>query len=382
MATPNLDFQNFYSSTLSSTITAADTTIYLDTLPTPSEGYLVIEPDSSTNREVVWYTSKGANFVTVPTSGGRGVGGTTAVAHSSGATVNMNNVAEMWTAIKDGSANTGMHQWFDESFADYVYSGGTIGVASGLIASISSGVVYINGRRLTLNSASKTFTASKDTYVDVVALSGSNTATLSYTEVNSGVSGSAPVSNGIHLGMVQTHTASITRTVQSGTDILNNPLKQSTLLPVGTCVQTVYTTYSAVDTTSTTIPHDDTIPQLTEGKTFMSQAITPRSANNILVIQATLLLANAGGASHLTGAIFQDSTANALAANTQFQGTASGGTTLTVTHVMVAGTTSSTTFKVNGGSGTAGTVTFNGAAGARLFGGITKSSIIIREYTQ
>lgn len=225
MATPNLDFQNFYSSTLSSTITAADTTIYLDTLPTPSEGYLVIEPDSSTNREVVWYTSKGANFVTVPTSGGRGVGGTTAVAHSSGATVNMNNVAEMWTAIKDGSANTGMHQWFDESFADYVQSGATIAPASGLIASISSGVVYINGRRLTLNNASKTFTASKDTYVDVVALSGSNTATLSYTEVNSGVSGSAPVSNGIHIGMVQTHTASITRTKLDGTDVLGNPIK-------------------------------------------------------------------------------------------------------------------------------------------------------------
>jgi len=232
MATPNLDFQNFYSSTLSSTITAADTTIYLDTLPTPSEGYLVIEPDSSANREVVWYTSKGANFVTVPSSGGRGVGGTSAVAHSSGATVNMNNVAEMWTAIKDGSANTGMHQWFDESFADYVYSGATIAQASGLIASISSGVVYINGRRLTLNAASKTFTGSKDTYVDVVALSGSNTATLSYTEVNSGVSGSAPVSNGLHIGMIQTHTASITRLVQAGTDVLGNPIKQPT--PVGT----------------------------------------------------------------------------------------------------------------------------------------------------
>jgi len=225
MATPNLSYQNFYSSSLSQTITAADTTLYLDTLPTPDEGYLVIEPDSSANREIVWYTSKGANYVTVPTSGGRGVGGTSAVAHSSGATVNMNNVAEMWTAIKDGSANTGMHQWFDESFADYVYSGATIAQASGLIASISSGVVYINGRRLTLDATSKTFTASKDTYVDVVALSGTNTATLSYTEVNSGVSGSAPVSNGLHIGMVQTHTASITRTVQSGTDVLGNPIK-------------------------------------------------------------------------------------------------------------------------------------------------------------
>lgn len=152
-------------------------------------------------------------------------------------------------------------------------------------------------------------------------------------------------------------------------------------LPTGTCVQIAQNSTTAVDTTSTTIPLDDTIPQLTEGKTFMSQAITPRRTTNILVIEAVLLLANAGGASHLIGAIFQDATANALAANNQFQGTASGGTTVVVRHTMVAGTTSSTTFKVNGGSGTAGTVTFNGAAGGRLFGAITKSSIVIREYT-
>lgn len=105
MATPNLGFQNFFTTTLASGITASDTTIYLNSLPTPSEGYLVIEPDSSTNKEIIYYTSKGANFVTLPSvAAGRGVGGTTAVSHSSGVTVQMNVVAEHFKALQDGTA--------------------------------------------------------------------------------------------------------------------------------------------------------------------------------------------------------------------------------------------------------------------------------------
>lgn len=105
MATPNLSFQNFFTTTLASGITASDTTIYLNSLPTGSEGYLVIEPDSSTNKEIIYYTSKGANFVTLPSvAAGRGVGGTTAVSHSSGVTVQMNVVAEHFKALQDGTA--------------------------------------------------------------------------------------------------------------------------------------------------------------------------------------------------------------------------------------------------------------------------------------
>ena len=105
MATPNLGFQNFFTTTLASGITASDTTIYLNSLPTPSEGYLVIEPDSSTNKEIIYYTSKGANFVTLPSvAAGRGVGGTSAVSHSSGVTVQMNVVAEHFEALQDGTA--------------------------------------------------------------------------------------------------------------------------------------------------------------------------------------------------------------------------------------------------------------------------------------
>ena len=226
MATPNLGYQNFFSTTLSSTITASDTTIYLNSLPTPSEGYLVIEPDSTTNREIIYYTSKGANFVTCPSvAAGRGVGGTSAASHSSGVTVQMNNNAELWTSLQDGSANTGMHQWFDDSFADYIKSGGTITQATGLIASVSSGVAYINGRRLTFNAFSKQVTPAKDTYFDIVAPSSTdNIATVSYVELASGVTGSVPTSNGIHLGMVNSASSSISTIYQAGQDRLGYKL--------------------------------------------------------------------------------------------------------------------------------------------------------------
>lgn len=228
MSSNQLDWQNFYSTTLSGTITAADTVIYLNSLPTPSEGYLVIEPDSTTGREIIYYTSKGINYVTCPSvATGRGVGGTTAASHSSGATVQMNAVAEDLRGLQTGDSNTGMHTYFDENFQNYVLSGASITQATGLIASISSGTTYINGRRLTFNAMSKQVTASKDTYFDLLETDGSNIATISYTELASGATGSTPVSNGVHIGMVRSSAAAIATIQQTFTDTLGNPLKQT-----------------------------------------------------------------------------------------------------------------------------------------------------------
>jgi hypothetical protein len=112
MATPNLSYQNKYSSTLSAGITATDTTIGITSLPTPSEGYLVIEPDSSTSWELIYYTSKTGSAVVVPSvAAGRGVGGSTAASHSSGATVRMDSAAELFSTLQDATALTGLHRY-------------------------------------------------------------------------------------------------------------------------------------------------------------------------------------------------------------------------------------------------------------------------------
>lgn len=151
-------------------------------------------------------------------------------------------------------------------------------------------------------------------------------------------------------------------------------------MPVGSCVQTVYTNYSAAATGTTTIPLDDTIPQITEGTEFMTQAITPRSATNVLIIEVQALL-NPSVAVNVIGALFQDSTANAIAANRTYQATNGGASILTLRQCVVAGTTSATTYRFRAGGSSASTITLNGGGGTREFGAITKSSIVIREYT-
>lgn len=109
MATPttSLGFQNFFQATLTSDITASSVDIFLDNVPTVSQGFLVIEPDSSTNREVIFYTSKTSlKVVCSSAADGRGQDDTTAVAHSTGATVIMAPVAGMFEALQSGAALT------------------------------------------------------------------------------------------------------------------------------------------------------------------------------------------------------------------------------------------------------------------------------------
>jgi hypothetical protein len=149
----------------------------------------------------------------------------------------------------------------------------------------------------------------------------------------------------------------------------------------GGVVQTVHTQDGEVATGSTQIPYDDTIPQNTEGTEFMTASITPTDAANKLRIDVVFNGANSVGGSHrFTTALFQDSTADALAAVTEFKEGVDRNLTQTFTHWMTAGTASSTTFKVRAGINAAGTTTFNGHSSARGLGGVMASSITITEY--
>lgn len=150
------------------------------------------------------------------------------------------------------------------------------------------------------------------------------------------------------------------------------------MLAAGAVLQVANFQTGAMATGTTIIPLDDTIPQNTEGTEFMSLAFTPESATSKLKIDVVFH----GGtsiAARMIMALFQDSTANALAAVQLFVDSTSGGGVLSMTHWMTAGTTSATTFKVRAGPNAAATMTFNGSIGARLFGGVAASSITITE---
>jgi hypothetical protein len=153
----------------------------------------------------------------------------------------------------------------------------------------------------------------------------------------------------------------------------------------GSVVQVVNYTTTAVATGTTVIPWDNTIPQKTEGVNssgdpFLSLAITPKAITNKLLIQVSMVGCGDGG-NRYTFALFQDTTAGALAAG-HVQNVANDQplAPMTLNHYMDAGTTSATTFKVMVGPDESGTFTLNGLNGSsRLFGGVAASSITITE---
>lgn len=148
----------------------------------------------------------------------------------------------------------------------------------------------------------------------------------------------------------------------------------------GILIQRVSTATGAYATGTTLLPFDDTIPQNTEGDQYMSLAITPQSASNILVIYVFMEYDSSTN-SNPSMALFQDSTAGALTAGGAPAVGAGIMCAATMTWVMAAGTTSATTFKVRAGIPTSGSFYFNGASGARIYGGVSNSGIMITEYT-
>ncbi len=132
---------------------------------------------------------------------------------------------------------------------------------------------------------------------------------------------------------------------------------------------------------TTQFPSDDTIPQNTEGDQYMTQAITPTSSSSILVIDVSIVLGFSSSATFGSGVgLFQDSTTNAIAA-VYFTPASNNSMVCTFRHIMTAGTTSATTFKIRAGIGGAGTTTFNGSGGTRIYGGVMASSMMITEYS-
>lgn len=175
-----------------------------------------------------------------------------------------------------------------------------------------------------------------------------------------------------------------TFTIPSGATITNSGT--ATGFGGGKVQQIKYTVNSAYSAAANVaMPFDDTIPQISEGVTAgIDTAITPTSASNILVIQGIV-----NGATVASGdmnyALFQDSTTDALAAwkvESSWEN-ANHFDPFPFIYVMLAGTTSSTTFKVRLGAPSATTNTFvnGGQASGRKFGGVSRTVMTVTEYT-
>jgi hypothetical protein len=213
------DFQNYLSGTLTSDITSGTLTLNVDTVPAPSQGILVIDPNNATAREVIFYTSKGASSVTCP-SDGRGWDGSTATSHLTGTTYIMADVAAYFKGLRDGTlSNDPLRPIVAPNF---VVSGGVVALSSGLVGTFSNIVFYQNGRKYSGTSiANKTYNASNDTYVDITG-NADGTVTVTYTAVANNAAAPALSANNLRIAKVVTNGSAITGVTQTGSDSLSN----------------------------------------------------------------------------------------------------------------------------------------------------------------
>ena len=145
----------------------------------------------------------------------------------------------------------------------------------------------------------------------------------------------------------------------------------------GALIQVAENYTGAVASGGTAIPLDDTIPAAAEGFLFMTQAITPTSAANILRITHLGYYSQAG-TSNMGIALCQDGGA-AIATGLSNGGVTGIATNDLLFYSMVAGTSSSTSFTIRVGDATGDSVTFNGNGGTRRYGGTLSSMLRVEE---
>jgi len=145
-------------------------------------------------------------------------------------------------------------------------------------------------------------------------------------------------------------------------------------------VQEVATETGTAATGTTLMVLDNSIPQNDEGNEYMTLAITPKATTNKLEIVVTIVCGSSGARQQVI-ALYQDATANALAAVPSNITANSEMRTISFTHYMDAGTTSETTFKVRAGNVAGDTFHFNslGSGTGAVLSGTCASSIVIRE---
>lgn len=183
--TSNLGWDNFFSTTTTGALTATTTTIPLATPPTPTEGFLVLDPGGA--NEIIFYNSVSGNNVIVPTTDDRGRGDTTAQAHSSGITVKMNTVGMMFEALQSGLALTAS-AITTAKIADNAVTSAKLQVASadstpGSLSDIGTG--YSTGATLTL-SAGTYFLQARATCTTSVAQTTSHVCEI-YDSTNASI---------------------------------------------------------------------------------------------------------------------------------------------------------------------------------------------------
>jgi hypothetical protein len=146
----------------------------------------------------------------------------------------------------------------------------------------------------------------------------------------------------------------------------------------GDIVQNRWNVLTVSVSTTAQIPHDNTIPLITEGAEVLTCPLTPINSCNLIALESDIYWQSAIGAARIySQAVFIEGVTNAVAAKSQFtNGTAGNTFQSRIWAQIIASVETSVTYSTRAGGSAAGelfTVNFN-------FGGVGNSYMRVTEY--
>lgn len=145
----------------------------------------------------------------------------------------------------------------------------------------------------------------------------------------------------------------------------------------GTVVGRAYAELKTLVTISATIPYDDTIPQVGEGTEILTVSITPKSTTNRLRIRFTSYCSAVNNKTSF--AAFLNGAANAIGAVGDWNTASAAAQAYILECEVVPDSTSAQTISIRCGTSDASNVFVNGVSGARRYGGVMRSVLIVEE---
>ena len=152
------------------------------------------------------------------------------IVDDSGGITGFTTHTQLLHTVPDSSVNTAdlTRLIFDHVVSGGVWSGDAY--ASTRNASMTAMVCYIDGLPITIAAVTaRSFTASKDTYIDVLS-NGDNTGTLVYTEVANNAASPALAANSLRIGIIVTGASAIASvaSINQGQETKLLPIASST----------------------------------------------------------------------------------------------------------------------------------------------------------
>lgn len=164
--------------------------------------------------------------------------------------------------------------------------------------------------------------------------------------------------------------------------LLGNYTPTATSALTGSVIQVVSASTAGAVACATTIPSDDSIPQVNAEGTLISGlnlAVTPTGTANQIILDGVIHVGAAQNGDRIAVAVSKDTTAGAVAVFCAPVGNNAALISIPIHFVATAASTAERTYKFYVGGG-AGVVTVNGdGAGNRLYGGAAISRVTAKE---